>query len=510
MSNELAVRCAELAHEYRPLLVELLREAVRIPADHVDTVPNCGMSNHEGPRLEYLKRRIVEIGAVEKPEDVWFDDFGNIIWMVEDTEDTTENKKVVWYDGHTDTVAHLRESWLEKTNGGIDCFDGLLDKSKVDMEFIKELGYCPPHELWEEEVLFGRGVADQLQGVICQIVSTKIMLETKHLGSLRGVIVQSIGTVAEEDNDGGGPMYILRKDMKKPDTRMRIPDVCVFTEGTGHADHGALGIYRGQRGRMQIEVEIIGQSCHGSMPHRGKNPLEWGAKIIAEAADRHEKGIDILDHEFLGKGTRTASWSVIDTPSDCAVPDSFKFRFDRRMTVGETPEFCIEAIESLDTIKACREAGLEVTISVPRYTEKSWRGVNADNDQIYLGWQTPEDHPAITSAMETYKVAITPYIPEGLCQDESKSPIHIPREPRVDKWTFSTDGVGFPLRTDEITIPDSKKWIEVGPFSHCAMLGLGGGFEESAHVIGEAVMIPEIVLTASFYASYPAFFAKAE
>jgi len=45
-----------------------------------------------------------------------------------------------------------------------------------------------------------------------------------------------------------------------------------------------------------------------------------------------------LDHPFLGHGTRTASWARLDTPSDCAVPERFVIRSDRRLTIGETPE----------------------------------------------------------------------------------------------------------------------------------------------------------------------------
>jgi hypothetical protein len=34
--NELDARVAELAERYRPLAAELLREVIRIPADHVN------------------------------------------------------------------------------------------------------------------------------------------------------------------------------------------------------------------------------------------------------------------------------------------------------------------------------------------------------------------------------------------------------------------------------------------------------------------------------------------
>ena len=78
----LDTRIAELAARYRPLAVELLKEVIRIPSDYVDLPAeeggdaSCGLSNHEGPRLEYLRRRIVEIGAVDRDEDAFFDGFG--------------------------------------------------------------------------------------------------------------------------------------------------------------------------------------------------------------------------------------------------------------------------------------------------------------------------------------------------------------------------------------------------------------------------------------------------
>ncbi len=117
MSN-LDTRIAELAANYLPLAAEMLAEAIRIPADYVDLPvdqggdPLCGLSNHEFPRLEYLRKKIIEIGAVRKAEDAFYDDFGNLVWWVEDPDDgiPSAQKKVVYIDGHTDTVKALRPS----------------------------------------------------------------------------------------------------------------------------------------------------------------------------------------------------------------------------------------------------------------------------------------------------------------------------------------------------------------------------------------------------------------
>jgi len=492
-------RVAELAAKYRPLAEELLREAIRIPADHVDKDPRCGMSNHELPRLEYLMRRIREEKAVERDEDVSFDEQGNLVWVVQDREDgiPAAEKKVIYLDGHTDTVNPLRSAWHERIGEGIDCYNGLTDASKVDEERMrKELGFLPPREEWGN-LIFGRGAADQLAGVISEIVATKIMLELKSLGSLRGCIVRAYGTVAEEDNDGGCPMFICRKVLKGDSVPTELfPDAVIYTEGTGDSRATALGIYRGQRGRMQIEVEVIGKSCHGSMPWEGLNPLEAGALIIAEAASRYEKREGFLDDPFLCHGTRTASWCTLATPSDCAVPEKFTFRFDRRMTVGETADACLADVEGFKSVKEAREKGFIVNIRAPLYCDKSWKGFALNNEQIYNAWITPEEHPCIRAAVASYKSVVTPHVVE------SKG-LMVPKEPRVSRWIFSTDGVGFVTKVGELKVPASKKWVTNGVMTHPPMFGIGAGYEQNTHKIGECVDVRELVHAIAFISRFP-------
>ena len=503
-----------LAETYRPLAVEILKEAIRIPADFVDKSPadsgdpDCGLSNHEGPRLEYLKDKIVEIGAVDGADDVGYDTFGNLVWTVADPSDGVDpaDKTVIYFDGHTDTVKALRPRWHETIGGGIDAYLGLTDATKVDQDFLRrELGYLPAESEWEH-LVWGRGSADQLSGVICQIIATKALLELRSEGALQGVIVKSYATVAEEDNDGGGPMYLMREDLPGAPPE-RIPDVFILSEPTGSAAHGALGIYRGQRGRMQIEVEITGKSCHGSMPAEGRNPLEYGGAILQEAAERHVRGDGFLDDEFLGRGTRTASFATLETPSDCAVPERFTFRFDRRLTAGETPEQAVNDVDSLDAVAKARKDGLEVEVRVPLYDQLTWKGHTPGNPQIYPGWATPEEHPAIQSAAETYRRVVSP----GIIADTEGGGLRT--EPRVSRWVFSTDGVGVPVASDPdgtatLKVPTGKRWVEAGAFRHPAMFGFGPGHEENTHKIGECMDGRELAHVIAFYARFPTLYRQ--
>jgi acetylornithine deacetylase/succinyl-diaminopimelate desuccinylase-like protein len=117
--------------------------------------------------------------------------------MVQDPADgiPAGEKKVIYLDGHSDTVRPLRAQWLQKLGGGVDCFNGLTD---------------PARKEWDH-LLFGRGSADQLGGVVAEAVACRILLELAPEGALRGVIVRAYATACEEDNDGAGPMYIRSK-----------------------------------------------------------------------------------------------------------------------------------------------------------------------------------------------------------------------------------------------------------------------------------------------------------
>ncbi len=512
-TTNLDAKIAQLAERDLPLAVKVLVEAIRIPADFVDKPidqggdPQCGLSNHEGPRLEYLRKVIVEVGAVAHPDDVGFDAFGNLYWTLEDKTDGVprDQKRVIYLDGHVDTVKPLREQWIANT-GGLHPHLGLVDASKLKREWMRsELGWLPPDAEWNH-LVFGRGSADQLGGVVSQIFASRILNELRGEGSLKGVIWRGYATVAEEDNDGGGPLYLTRKVLPGAPADM-IPDVVILTDSTGDAKKGALGIYRGQRGRMQIEVVVQGKSCHGSMPWEGRNPLEAGGAILAEAAAKYDKGEGFLSDPFLGPGTRTASWAQLDTPSDCAVPEKFTFRFDRRLTVGETPDAAVAAIDSLESVKTARAKGFTVTVSVPTYDQLTWRGFKPGNPQIYMGWATPEEHPAIQAAVAAWRASVTPHVKEANEQGGSMR-----KEPRVDRWVFSTDGVGWPVpkTLPHLNVPARKQWVDAGEYTHAAMFGMGTGIEQNTHKIGEALDTRELQHAIAFLARYPGMLVNAK
>ena len=158
--------------------------------------------------------------------------------------------------------------------------------------------------------------------------------------------------------------------------------------------------------------------------------------------------------------------------------------------------------------KACIVAlagvGVLVIVRIPVYEQLTWKGYRPGNAQVYPGWVTPEDHPAIEAARAAYRAVVTPQI------ESDGTGGGLRRQPRVSRWVFSTDGVGVPLpsASAEVEVPAGKRWIELPPYHHPAMFGIGPGIEENTHKIGECVDTRELVPVIAFLARFPSLYRE--
>lgn len=412
----------EAAQGYEQAMTKFLRDLVKIPGESV---------GEEG----HVKRIEQEMNAVGF-DKVVIDPMGNILGYM------GSGKTLIGFDAHIDTV-------------GI----GNIDNWEFD-----------PYEGFESDTeIGGRGTSDQLGGIVSAVYGAKIMKDLGMLDDRYTVLVT--GTVQEEDCDGLCWQYIVNEDKVRP-------EFVVSTEPTDG------GIYRGQRGRMEIRVDVTGVSCHGSAPERGDNAIYKMADILQEVRDLNEndaedateiKGlVKMLDEKynkewkearFLGRGTVTTSEIFFTSPSRCAVADSCSISLDRRMTAGETWESCLDEIRALPSVK---KYGAKV--SMYNYERPSWTGLSYPTECYFPTWVIPEDHKVTEAMAEAYK---------GLYG-----------EPRVDKWTFSTNGVSI-----------------MGRFG-IPCIGFGPGKEAQAHAPNEKTWKEDLVRCAAVYAALPSSYCK--
>ena len=237
---------------------------------------------------------------------------------------------------------------------------------------------------------------------------------------------------------------------------------------------------------MEIRVDVKGVSCHGSAPERGDNAIYKMADILQDvralnendaADDKEVKGlVKMLDEKynpdwkearFLGRGTVTTSEIFFTSPSRCAVADSCAVSLDRRMTAGETWESCLDEIRALPSVQ---KYGDDVTVSMYDYARPSYKNLVYPIECYFPTWVIPEDHDVTKAMASAY---------EGLYG-----------EPRVDKWTFSTNGVSIMGRNQ---IP---------------CIGFGPGKEKEAHAPNEKTWKADLVRCAAVYAALPTVYCE--
>ena len=305
-----------------------------------------------------------------------------------------------------------------------------------------------PYQGYEDDdVIVGRGASDQEGGMASMVYAGKII---RDLGLGGDYTLLVTGTVQEEDCDGLCWQYIIEKDGIRP-------EFVVVTEPT------SLNIYRGQRGRMEIRIATKGVSCHGSAPERGDNAIYKMAPILTELRALHE---NLHFDPFLGKGSLTVSEIFFSSPSRCAVADGCSISVDRRLTNGETWESALQEIRNLPAVKAAN-----AEVSMYSYDRPSYTGLVYPTECYFPTWVLDEGSPACAALVDAYR---------GL----------FGKEPLVDKWTFSTNGVSI-----------------MGRFG-IPCVGFGPGHEDQAHAPNERTWKDELVAAAAMYAAVPSMYLE--
>jgi len=388
------------AQAYLPAMTRFLRDMVAIPSESCD----------EEKVILRIKEEMEKVGF----DRVEIDPMGNILGYI------GSGPRLIAFDAHIDTVGIGAAG-----NWEFDPYQGFED----------------------DECIGGRGTSDQEGGMASMVYAGKIL---KELDLADEFTVVMVGTVQEEDCDGLCWQYIIKELGLKP-------EFVVSTEPTDG------GIYRGQRGRMEIRVDVAGISSHGSAPERGDNAIFKMGKILGELEELHKR---LKDDEFLGKGSLTVSQIFYTSPSRCAVADGCSISIDRRLTAGEDAELALSQIAELPAAKAANAKVSMYTYEVPSYT-----GLVYPTDCYFPSWVVEEEHPAVQAAADAYTSLFN-------------------ADPRIDKWTFSTNGVAI---TGMHGIPT---------------IGFGPGKEAQAHAPNEKTWKADLVRCAALYAALPSMYAR--
>jgi putative selenium metabolism hydrolase len=384
--------------QYSETLINFLRELCAIPS----------MDSQIGPVGERAQAEMRKLGF----DEVWFDSMGNTVGRIGD------GPHILLYDSHIDTVGIGNpEEW------NWDPFIGKFDKGRF----------------------YARGACDEKGSTPPMIYGLKI---ARDLGLLDGWTAYYFGNM-EEWCDGIAPHALVEHEGIRP-------DYVVIGEPT------RMQVYRGHKGRVEIEVIARGRSAHAASNHLGDNAIYKVLPLI-DGVSKLEPQLG--DDPFLGHGKITVSDMKVSTPSINAVPDLARVYIDRRVTFGETAEGAIAQVKAL-VPEALLKNG-EITVEMMKYAEPSYTGFVFPVDKYFPAWALDEQHLLVQAGLQTARLIGLPDHPAG-------------------KWNFSTNGIYW---MGKAGIPS---------------IGFGPGEEETAHTTQDSVLLADVVKAAEFYAILPA------
>jgi len=345
-------------------------------------------------------------------EETWFDQMGNIVGRI------GSGPFKLLYDSHIDTVGvgdPAAWAW--------DPFEGKV----------------------ENGVLFARGACDEKGSTPGMIYGLAI---AKELGLLDGISAYYFGNM-EEWCDGIAPNALVEAEGLRP-------DFVVIGEPT------KMQVYRGHKGRVEMQVVAKGKSAHAASNFLGDNAIYKLLPII-DAISKLEP--ELGDDPFLGHGRITVSDMHVKTPSINAVPDEALIYIDRRITFGEEPDAELARIQRLIGDRKDIEA------SILYYDDPSYTGFVFGVDKIYPAWALPENNPFVQAGVQAGAQLWGAPLPTG-------------------KWDFSTNGTYW---TGKAGIPS---------------IGFGPGDEIHAHTVIDQVRLEDVVRATEWYALLPALLPK--
>ena len=165
------------------------------------------------------------------------------------------------------------------------------------------------------------------------------------------------------------------------------PDFVIICEATD------LGVARGQRGRMELLVEVQGRATHSSRPDLGINAAEGMADVI-RMLRRLKPPVDPV----LGPGVLVLTDLISKPyPALSVVPHLCRATYDRRTLPGETEESILAPVREV-LGEAGRLAGTGVRLSIAEDVFATYTGAEVRAPNFAPAWLESVDSAIVTAS----------------------------------------------------------------------------------------------------------------
>ncbi len=190
--------------------------------------------------------------------------------------------------------------------------------------------------------LYGRGAADMKSGLAAMVTAFDVVARTA--GRLRGDLLFS--AVSDEEMGASGARRLAA------DGFLRGVGAVVIGEPTG------FNAYIAQKGLCWLELETVGMTAHGSMPHLGHNAIVDMNGLLEEVL-----AIPLREGPDPGHGRTTLNIGMIHGGvGPNVVPDLCRVSLDFRLPPGITQGEIIKEVRAAMTRAQAGKTGMKTNI----------------------------------------------------------------------------------------------------------------------------------------------------
>ncbi len=253
----------------------------------------------------------------------------------------TGKRPSVILNGHMDTV-EVKEGWKHDPFG-----------AKVEKGFM-----------------YGLGSLDMKSGLAALMVAFRAVAES----GVRldcDLVFQAV--TGEEDNAAGTRTLICRGDFKRA-------KAAIVGEGFG----GLKAITNGRRGSNYFDIDVIGRSAHGALPHNGVNAVVDASRIVLELGKmKMPKAAGVMADDFRPLQETQTVLRIEGGSNSLSVPERCYIKMTRFTVPGRKGDVREELASAIDAL------GLESSVIL---TYKD------DPGNLYPPYQTSPDSHLVKTA----------------------------------------------------------------------------------------------------------------
>lgn len=265
----------------------------------------------------------------------------------------------------------------------------------VDEGEIQKWKYHPYSGTITDEAIYGRGASDT-KGTLAIHLYTPYILKKENLLPKGDIYVVA---VVHEETSGFGSMYLIENGFKT--------DFSIVGEATEN------DIAISNRGRMVIEIEISGKSCHASIPHQGINPFNFLGDFLNTIND-----FPVGKDKIFGKSTVSPTFISSSEKGNNTIPNTLILQLDYRNVPCDTEEVVLKKF--YDIIEKTKKEGIKVKVRTVKIPIKCYTGLEG------LGYQ---GEPAFKQEIDSEIVQIAKKVLDK----------YLDKKPLIKPWNFATD-----------------------------------------------------------------------